>query len=54
MFPMAWLTAVTVLAVTFLGSFVRKAYIHRSRINQLQKQGVVSRLANSRAPNSDL
>lgn len=37
---MTWVTAVSILAVTILGTFVRKAYTHRSRINELRKQGV--------------
>ncbi|KAF2746813.1 cytochrome P450 [Sporormia fimetaria CBS 119925] len=37
---MAWLTALLTVALTSLGYFGRKVYRHRSRINELRKQGV--------------
>jgi hypothetical protein len=42
---MAWLTlasAASVVIGTSLGYFIRAAYHHRCRINELRRQGVVS------------
>lgn len=40
MTAITWITAVAVASLTLLGSFVRKAYVHRAKINTMRKQGV--------------
>ncbi|KAF1967992.1 putative cytochrome P450 [Bimuria novae-zelandiae CBS 107.79] len=37
---MTWIAAVSVLALTTLGTILRKEYVHHSKINDLRKQGV--------------
>lgn len=39
---MAWALALCIVAATTLGHFARITYLHRSKINRLRKQGLVS------------